>query len=189
MKITQRLKIMLKSILSLKMGEIATDKATLVWDGEGELEAGMEVFVIVDGEPVPAEDGDYTTEDGKVIVVAEGKVAEIKDNEAEVAPEEEPAEEPAEMAEENEEPAPADEPENTEEEPAEEDRVAALEEKVNAIVEAMNQFVNSIASLEARIAEVEGKLAKVEAPAAEPVDEEPIAEKEQKSILSLIKKK
>ena len=38
-------------------------------------------------------DGDYTTEDSKVVVVVDGKVAEIKDAEAEVAPEEKPAEE------------------------------------------------------------------------------------------------
>lgn len=87
MKITQKLKIMLKSILSIQMGEVATDKAVLIFDGE-ELIAGMEVFVMgEENEPVPAADGDYTTEDGKVIKVVEGKVAEIVDPEAEVAEE------------------------------------------------------------------------------------------------------
>ena len=47
----------------------------------------------MDGEPAP--DGEYRTEDKKVIVVVDGKVAEIRDDEAEVAPEEEaPAEDP-----------------------------------------------------------------------------------------------
>lgn len=87
MKITQRLRIMLKSMLDFKMGEVKTDKAVLVFDGE-ELKEGMEVYVIgEDGEPVAAEDGDYTVEDGKVIKVAEGKVSEIIDPEAEVAEE------------------------------------------------------------------------------------------------------
>lgn len=74
---------------AVAMAEVKTDKAVLVWHTEEDLKAGDEVFVAnEEGEEVPAEDGDYLTEDGKVIVVAEGKVAEIKDAEAEVAPEE-----------------------------------------------------------------------------------------------------
>jgi ketosteroid isomerase-like protein len=72
-------------------GRIATDNGELVWEGEGDLEAGREVFVERDGELVPAPDGEYRTEDGKTIVVVEGRVAEIRDPEAEVAPESEPA--------------------------------------------------------------------------------------------------
>jgi len=190
MKITERLKIMLKSILSIQMGEINTDKAVLVWDGEEDLKAGDSVFVLVEGEPQPAEDGDYITEDGKTIVVVDGKVSEIKDPEAEVAPEEEVTETAVEAAEE-EEPAPADEPEaEPEPEVSIEDRVAELEGKLAEIVDGINAIVNSIASLEGRIAEVEGKLAKVEAPAADPVDEEPISENETpKTKLSYMKRK
>jgi ketosteroid isomerase-like protein len=72
-------------------GRIATDNGELVWEGEGDLEAGREVFVERDGELVPAPDGEYRTEDGKTFVVVEGRVAEIRDPEAEVAPESEPA--------------------------------------------------------------------------------------------------
>ena len=72
-------------------GRIATDNGELVWEGEGDLEAGREVFVEREGELVPAPDGEYRTEDGKTIVVVEGRVAEIRDPEAEVAPEPEPA--------------------------------------------------------------------------------------------------
>ena len=68
-------------------GRIATDNGELIWDGEEDLEAGREVFVERDGELVPAPDGEYRTEDGKTIVVVEGRVAEIRDPEAEVAPE------------------------------------------------------------------------------------------------------
>lgn len=70
-------------------GSVNTDKGELRWDGEGELEAGVEVYVVnEDGERATPEDGDYTTEDGKVIRVEEGRVAEIRDPEAEVAPQE-----------------------------------------------------------------------------------------------------
>ena len=68
-------------------GRKATDKGELLWDGDEDLKAGDEVFVENEGERQPAPDGEYATEDGKVIVVVDGKVAEIKDAEAEVAPE------------------------------------------------------------------------------------------------------
>ena len=68
---------------------IETDKGKLEWNDEGEdLKAGDEVFVRdEEGNRIPAPDGEYKTEDGKVIVVVDGKVAEIRDPEAEVAPE------------------------------------------------------------------------------------------------------
>lgn len=68
-----------KMLLALQ--ETETDKAKLIH--EGDLEIGIEVFVEDEsGELVPAADGEYATED-KVIVVSEGKVAEIKNKEAE----------------------------------------------------------------------------------------------------------
>ena len=196
MKITQRLRIMLKSMLNFQMGEIKTDRAVLVFDGE-ELKEGMEVYVLnEEGEPVPAEDGDYTVEDGKVIKVVEGRVAEIVDPEAEVA--EEPVAEAAveEIAqedvqqEENEDVAPADEPvEEQPEEQSVEDRVAALEGRLAEFTEGLNQIINAISALEERVAGVEGKLAKVEEPAADPVDEAPEVEQNtKKSPLSYLRK-
>lgn len=68
-----------KMLLALQ--ETETDNAKLIH--EGDLEIGIEVFVEDEnGELVPAADGEYATKD-KVIVVSEGKVAEIKDKEAE----------------------------------------------------------------------------------------------------------
>ena len=67
------------------LGSVSTDKGVLSWDGDEDLKAGDEVFVL-DGEgnrSVP-EDGDYITTYAKTIVIAEGRVAEIKDPEAEV---------------------------------------------------------------------------------------------------------
>ena len=73
---------------------INTDKGKLEWDDESrDLQAGDAVYVRdEEGNRVPAPDGDYTTEDGKVIRVVDGKVAEIVDPKAEVS-EEEKAEE------------------------------------------------------------------------------------------------
>jgi len=194
MNITKTLKMALKKVLSLEMGEISTDKGRLIWDGNDDLKEGDEVFVNVenDDEPQPAPDGEYITEDGKTIVIVEGKVAEIRDAEAEVAPEEvEETIEETQAAEEEEVPAPADEPEvEPEEEETIDSRVAALEEKIAAILDGINGIVNAVAELEGRIAEVEGKLAKVEAPAADPVDETTIEESETpKTKLSYMKRK
>ena len=88
-----------------KFGRIATDNGELVWEGEGDLAEGAAVFVEGEEGLVPAPDGEYRTEDGKTIVVVEGRVAEIRDPEAEVAPEPEPAvdEEKAALRAENEE--------------------------------------------------------------------------------------
>lgn len=66
--------------------EVATDNGTLIYEGDEDLKAGDAVYVKnEDGENVPAPDGDYKTEDGKVIKVADGKVTEIVDDAAEVA--------------------------------------------------------------------------------------------------------
>ena len=61
--------------------------------------------MFVEGEEglTPAPDGEYRTEDGKTIVVVEGRVAEIRDPEAEVAPEPAVDEEKAALRAENEE--------------------------------------------------------------------------------------
>ena len=88
------LKLFFRSLLT-KLGEVKTDKAVLKYDGDGELEVGMEVFVETEAddtiEYVHPEDGEYVMEDGRTIVVKAGIVEEIKDK-----VEEEPAEMPAE---------------------------------------------------------------------------------------------
>lgn len=75
------------------LGNISTDKGVLSWDGEDDLKAGDSVFVEdAEGNRAAAADGDYVTEDGKTIVVVDGKVSEIKDTKAEVEPQNEPEE-------------------------------------------------------------------------------------------------
>ena len=67
------------------LGNVTTDKGILAWDGDEDLKAGYKIYVEdAEGNRTPAEDGDYRTEDGKIIVVVGGQVAEIKDPEAEV---------------------------------------------------------------------------------------------------------
>lgn len=75
--------------LLIKYSVVKTDKAVLEYDGE-ELVAGMDVYVTSEnGDKVPAEDGEYTTEDNKVITVKDGKVESIIDKAADVEAEEE----------------------------------------------------------------------------------------------------
>ena len=72
----------------VEMGNITTDKGIIAWDGDEDLKAGDAVYIEdADGNRTTAEDGDYKTEDGKTIVVVDGKVSEIRDPEAEVATE------------------------------------------------------------------------------------------------------
>ena len=75
--------------LLIKYSVVKTDKAVLEYEGE-ELVAGMDVFITDEnGDKVPAEDGDYVTEDNKTITVKDGKVESIVDKAAEVDAEEE----------------------------------------------------------------------------------------------------
>lgn len=70
-----------------KFGAVTTDRGPLEWDGEEDLKAGDRVYIVdEDGNRSAAPDGEYKTEDGKIIVVADGAVTEIRDPEAEVAP-------------------------------------------------------------------------------------------------------
>lgn len=86
MKISQRNNLLRKLGRMLSsFASVTTDKGVLAWDGDEDLKAGDRVYIEdADGERTAAADGDYTTEDGKVIVVADGAVSEIRDPEAEV---------------------------------------------------------------------------------------------------------
>ena len=81
----QKIKKAILAALQMEFGNVTTDKGILSWDGEEDLKAGDEVYVEdAEGNRTKAADGDYRTDDNKVIVVVDGKVSEIKDAEAEV---------------------------------------------------------------------------------------------------------
>lgn len=129
----------------MKFGRITTDKGILEWPGEEDLKEGDSVQIVTEEGYAQAEDGDYKTEDEKTIVVADGKVAEIRDPEAEVAPQDEP-------------------------EPA----VEAAEEEPAADYKALyEEALAKIASLEAELEAARGEVkAMAEKPAAKPAHEE-----------------
>jgi len=135
-----------KMLLALQ--ETETDKAKLIH--EGDLEIGIEVFVEDEnGELVPAADGEYATED-KVIVVSEGKVAEIKDKEAEEPQSQEQLDEETEAA------------------LAEKDaRIAELEAAIEAKDAELAEKDARIGELEAELEDLKSKLEESDARSAE----------------------
>ena len=145
-----------------KFGRVTTDKGIIEWPGEEDLKEGDSVEVVTEDDTrEAAADGDYKTEDGKTIVVVDGKVAEIRDPEAEVAPE---GEEAAEV-----------EPEAE----AEPDYKALYEEALAKIAEleaALESAQEAGAEAETLSAEVESLRAQVTElkaqPAAKPAHEE-----------------
>lgn len=144
-----------KKLLSLKkallqFAEVVTDKGTLTIDGE--LAVGVDVYV---GDEVAA-DGEYVLEDGRIVVVTEGKVSEIK--EAEPAEPTEPAE-PVANAEPTE---PATEPT----EPAYDEKQAVINELTEKVAELEAELIEK----ENKITELEAKLSELEKPVDQPLD-------------------
>ena len=140
---------MLQTVLATFL-RLATDKALLEWDGEGDLEVGMAVHgVDEEGNSFNLEDGEYRADDGTVYVVAEGKVTEIREPEVnettgdDVQPEAETAEETqqetAESAEE--------EPQAEEEDPRDE-QIRNLEAEVARLERENGELRERIAELE-----------------------------------------
>ena len=121
----------------LNLAQIKTNKGELI--SETVIEVGSEVFVEDANDMlVPAPDGEYVTQDEVTIVVADGKVVEIREKETEEAPveeapvEEAPVEEP--LAEEPVEEQP------TEEAPVEDDKDAEIA-KLQAQIDELNQVI------------------------------------------------
>lgn len=68
----------------VKCGSVETDKGTIYWVGEADLQIGDELFYNTENEEaVKVEDGEYRLEDGTVIVVKEGLVSEIREKDGE----------------------------------------------------------------------------------------------------------
>ena len=79
-----RVKEMLRKLLAT-FGEVATDKGTILWSGDEDLKEGDAVHTVdEEGNDVALEDGEYRTEDKKIITIEGGKVISIVDVQAEV---------------------------------------------------------------------------------------------------------
>lgn len=83
MKKIDRIKAALAKVF-VEAASCTTDKGILYWDGDDELAVDAPVFSD-EAKEAPAADGEYVREDGSTIVVAEGKVKEIKEKQAEPA--------------------------------------------------------------------------------------------------------
>ena len=152
-----KIKEMLQTML-MQFSQLSTDKGLISWDGDGELPAVGDSIVIIDeeGNEVKAESGEYRADNGNIIVIEDGVVTEVREEEK---PVEEPVEEP--MAEP--EPKPQEEPivvpvidPDIDEEDV---KIAELEAKVKEL-ETENE------QLRAKIKELEEK------PAVKPASEE-----------------
>lgn len=151
-----KLKNSIKALL-LQFSEIETDKGILTWEEDGEIMVGYAVYI--DSEP--AADGEYVAGEN-VIVVAEGKVTEIKSVEM-------PAEDPK-----PEEPV---EPVQTEEVPVEEVPVEPEPAPVVVVEDdedmKIKELEDRVAKLETDLADLVAKVAEIAtAPAAAPAEEE-----------------
>ena len=94
MKLKEKFKLLMKSVFVQFGSVVSAEGQQIIWNEDGELAEGYEVYMEQENENgeleyVPVPDGQYRVED-KTIVVAEGKVSEIRE-ETTVEPEEEPA--------------------------------------------------------------------------------------------------
>lgn len=136
-----------------KFVEVETDNGVLIIDGDAEI--GKEVYIEGEEGVVPAVDGEYVSEDN-IIIIADGKIAEINDKPAE--PVEEPKEEPTEEPKEE----PVEEPkEEKPEEPVEEPKEEPVEEPKEE--PQPDEKDTKIAELENRIKELEAENAELKA--------------------------
>lgn len=151
MNIPKAKRIKLAKLLAL-VQEIPTEEGTVLFI-EGDLAVDAEVFVSdADGNMVPAPDGTYTSE-GKTIVVASGKITEIKEAEAD------PIDNP--------------DPENTENMEGEGDGEGEGGDPTDT--DDPEELKARIAELEAEVAQKDSKIAELEAKIAE-LEKEPAAE-------------
>ena len=136
----------------MNLSQIKTNKGELI--SETVIEVGSEVFVEDANDMlVPAPDGEYVTQDEVTLVVADGRIAEIREKETEEAPvEEQPVEEP--LAEQPVEEAPV------EEAPVEDDkdkRIAELEAQIDELNQVIVEKDEEIGKLKAELEKSDSK--------------------------------
>lgn len=125
----------------MNLSEVKTNKGELI--SETIIEVGSEVFIEDANDMlVAAPDGEYITQDEVTIVVADGKVAEIREKETEESPvEEQPVEEP--LAEEPVEEQPTEEPDEKDAEIA---KLQAQIEELNSIIAEKDEEIGRLKS-------------------------------------------
>ena len=136
----------------MHLSEIKTNKGELI--SETVIEVGSEVFIEDTNDMlVAAPDGEYVTQDEVTIVVADGKVVEIREKETEEAPvDEQPMDEP--LAEQPVEEQP------TEEAPVEDDkdkRIAELEAQIDELNQVIVEKDELIGELRKKLEETDTK--------------------------------
>ena len=141
----------------MHLSEVKTNKGELI--SETVIEVGSEVFIEDANDMlVPAPDGEYVTQDEVTLVVADGKVVEIREKETEEAPvdeqpvDEQPLEEP--LAEEPVEEAPV------EEAPVEDERdkrIAELEAQIAELNQVIVEKDELIGELRKKLEETDTK--------------------------------
>ena len=141
----------------MNLSEVKTNKGELI--SETVIEVGSEVFIEDANDMlVPAPDGEYVTQDEVTLVVADGKVVEIREKETEEAPveeqpvEEQPVEEP--LAEEPVEEQPMDEPAQPDER---DQRIAELEAQIAELNNIIVQKDELIGELRKKLEESDAK--------------------------------
>ena len=114
----------------IKLESMKLDNGTVI-EAEA-FEANQEVFIVTEDEKIALPVGEYTLEDGRMLVVAEeGVIAEVRDASEEAPAEEAPAEEEVEQA---------------EEEPKEE-MAYATKEELSSAVEEMKAMIEEIKAM------------------------------------------
>ena len=144
----KEIKINLAKIVA-QLSEIQTDKAVLTWNTSEALKVGDEVFVANEnGDYVSAPDGEYTSEEF-IYVVADGKIAEIKEVvKAEEVPSPDGMEEPV------------------------PDAVEELRKEVNELYKIVDQLVEKYSEIEEKIKSTDQVVEKLsKTPAAKPAEE------------------
>ena len=137
-------------------------------------EKDNEVFIVTEDEKVPVPNGEYEMEDGKILVVAEGVISEIKEMEEEAEEEEAKSEKEEEMEEELSEEVYASKDELSELKAIIEDLKAKLELKDQETAEEIGLAMTTMLSEQEKIDEaVKEELSK---PAAEPIKHNPEGE-------------
>lgn len=157
----------------VKLEQMKLENGTVI-EAEA-FEKDNEVFIVTEDEKVPVPNGEYEMEDGKILVVAEGVISEIKEMEEEAEEEEAKSEKEEEMEEEElSEEVYASKDEVSELKAIIEDLKAKLELKDQETAEEIGLAMTTMLSEQEKIDEaVKEELSK---PAAEPIKHNPEGE-------------